>query len=130
MERATKFALAVLAGVIVFLTSLPLPWESWRGLPLTSGFEIVAAGPLPYMLLVGCALCLLFAALSLLKRIGGRAGKSLALASCLLVSSGWAWGLFKLYELVSEFGEIGRGAWIGSVGVLVMLVGVLGAIRG
>lgn len=126
MESSTKFAITAIIGAIIFFGSLALPWESWHGLPLTYGSEVVSMAPLPYMLPIGVLISVGLAVLILLKIIGDRLKKLLALIGGLLVFVGWIWSLFKMYELVVDFGWIGRGLLVGSVGALAVVVSVGG----
>lgn len=126
MESSTKFAIATIVGAIIFFGSLALPWESWRGLPLTYGFEVVSLAPLPYILPIGALVGVGLATLVLLKIVDKRLKKLLALIGGLLVFGGWIWSLLTMYDLVSDFGGIGRGLPVGSLGALVVVVGVGG----
>jgi len=126
MESHTKFAIATIIGAIILFGSLTLPWESWHGLPLTSGFEVVSLAPIPYMLPIGALVCVSLAILIFLKLVGDRLKKLLALIGGVLVFGGWVWCLFEMYELTVDFGGIGRGLVVGSIGSLVIVVGTGG----
>ena len=125
MDPLIRFSAMVILGALIFTGSLWLPWESWRDLPLTSGWEVISTTPvLPYLPALGELLAVTTTLCTLFNLLSGRILKLMGWMGFVFLLLGLLWCPYKLYELTREFGGVGRGVFPGFFGAVLSLVGL------
>ncbi len=125
MDPLIRLSALTVLGALIFVGSLWLPWEGYRGVMLGAGWRVVSLLPvLPYAPVFGAAVGAAGALLGVFNLVSARILKLILWIGFLLLLLGRLASLYQLDRLLSDgFESVERGG-VGSVGAIIGLAGM------